>query len=111
VLNIRDQSLEAGSRVFLVPSAANRDPERFSDPNRLILDREDGGHVGFGGGIHYCLGAPLARVEGSVAIDSIVRRLRGIELLDRDALDWHPTLLSRSLLTLPVRVGDIEAAS
>jgi len=111
VLNIRDQSLEAGSRVFLVPSAANRDPERFSDPNRLILDREDGGHVGFGGGIHYCLGAPLARVEGSVAIDSIVRRIRDIELLDRDALDWHPTLLSRSLLALPVGVGDIEAAS
>ena len=111
VLDIRDQSLEAGSRVFLVPSAANRDPERFSNPNRLVLDREDGGHVGFGGGIHYCLGAPLARVEGSVAIDSIVRRIRDIELLDRDALDWHPTLLSRSLLALPVGVGDIEAAS
>ena len=110
-LQIRDQTLEAGSRVFLVPSAANRDPERFSDPDRLVLDREDGGHVGFGGGVHYCLGAPLARVEGSVAIESIVRRFRDIEFLDRDALDWHPTLLSRGLTTLPVRVGDIEPAS
>ncbi|MFT7473798.1 MAG: cytochrome P450 [Verrucomicrobiales bacterium] len=110
-LHIRDQTLEAGSRLFLVPSAANRDPERFSDPDRLVLGREDGGHVGFGGGIHYCLGAPLARVEASVAIDSIVRRFRDIEFVDRDALEWHPTLLSRGLQSLPIRVSDIRTAS
>lgn len=109
-LTIRGHQLQAGSRAFLVPCAANRDPERFTDPDRLILDREDSGHVGFGGGIHYCLGAPLARLEGGLAINSIVKRLRNLELVDRDALDWHPTMLSRGLLSLPVTVSDIEAA-
>ena len=108
-LTIRGHQLKAGSRAFLVPCAANRDPERFSDPDRLILDRKDSGHVGFGGGIHYCLGAPLARLEGGLAIDSIVKRLRKLELVDRDALDWHPTMLSRGLLSLPVTFSDIEA--
>ena len=65
--------------------------------------------MGFGGGIHYCLGAPLARLEGGLAIDSIVKRLRKLELVDRDALDWHPTMLSRGLLSLPVTFSDIEA--
>ena len=109
-LTIRGHELRAGSRAFLVPSAANRDPERFANPDQLILDREDGGHVGFGGGIHYCLGAPLARLEGGLAINSIVKRLRNLELVDRDALDWHPTMLSRGLRSLPVTVSEIEAA-
>jgi cytochrome P450 len=109
-LEIRDHQLSSGSRVFLVPCAANRDPERFNDPDRLILDRDDGGHVGFGGGIHYCLGAPLARVEGGLAIGSVVRRIKGIQPVDRDALEWHPTMLSRSLRSLPVTVETIEPA-
>jgi len=110
-LEIQGHQIKAGARVFLVPCAANRDPERFVDPDRLILDREDGGHVGFGGGIHYCLGAPLARVEGGLAISSILRRIKDIEILDRDALEWHPTLLSRGLRQLPVSAGAIEGAT
>ncbi|MFN3256500.1 MAG: cytochrome P450 [Ilumatobacter sp.] len=106
-IELRGETLLPGQRVFLVPNAANRDARRFSQPDTLDIDRPDGGHVGFGGGIHYCLGAPLARLEGGLAISGIINRLQGLELCDRDALSWHPTLLSRSLQNLPVRFDEV----
>ena len=96
------RTLEPGQRVFLVPASANRDPEVFADPDRLNLARERNAHLGFGVGIHYCLGAPLARLEAGIAIPRILQRLPELAL-DTDELSWHPILLTRGLTSLPVR--------
>jgi cytochrome P450 len=93
--------LRRGDRVFLCPSAANRDPEVFADPDRFDVTRRPGRQLGFGIGLHYCLGAPLARLEASVAVPAVLRRFPGLRLAD-EPLHWHPVLLSRGLVRLPV---------
>ena len=109
-LELRDRSLRAGDRVFLVLAAANRDPERFERPDELDITRDPNAQIGFGLGPHYCLGAPLARLEAQIAIPRAIRRLRGLELaVDPAQLRWQPTLLSRSLRSLPVRFADVAA--
>jgi len=83
-LEIAGVGIEAGERVVAYLGAGNRDPERFPDPDRLILDRRDNAPLSFGGGIHYCLGAPLARLEAQVAFPALVGRF------PRLALDGEP---------------------
>ncbi|QBD83556.1 cytochrome P450 [Ktedonosporobacter rubrisoli] len=68
-------TIPQGSPVILMLAAANRDPERFPDPERFIPDRQDNEHFGFGDGIHYCFGAPLARLEVQIALNALVRRV------------------------------------
>ncbi|MFI9780330.1 cytochrome P450 [Streptomyces sp. NPDC051956] len=91
----------AGETVLLSLSAANRDPARFPDPDRLDLGRDVGGHVALGHGIHYCLGAPLARAEAEIALAALLDRFKEIELA-QDDLRWRPSMRARGLLTLPV---------
>ncbi|MGV0739760.1 cytochrome P450 [Mycobacterium syngnathidarum] len=93
------RKLSAGSRVLLLISAANRDPEVFDHPNRLDFGRDKIGHLGFGIGAHYCLGAPLARLEATIAVPALISRLPTIRLAGEAR--WHSSLLSRSLGTLP----------
>ncbi|MGV0794992.1 cytochrome P450 [Mycolicibacterium sp. XJ1819] len=100
---LHDRLLKEGSRVLLSPLAADHDPRRFPDPDRLDLTRSDVAHLQFGFGIHYCLGAPLARLETQIAISEVLRRWPGLELADQP-LTWQPILLGRSLQTLPVRL-------
>jgi cytochrome P450 len=102
-LELRGKTIEPGARVFLCLAAANRDPENFADPDRLDLSRAPNRQIGFGVGPHYCLGAPLARLEGQVSIPIVFRRLQGLRLADDAELRYAPTLLSRSLEALPVR--------
>ena len=100
------RSLRAGERVFLVNLSANRDPEVFAEPDALDIQRNPGNHLGFGVGIHYCLGAPLARLEGQLAISGLLNAFPNIDLAaDPATLDWHGTMLSRGLVHLPVSLA------
>ena len=90
-----------GQLVNMILGAANRDPEQFSEPDRFDLTRDEGKHVGFGLGIHFCIGAPLARLEGQIAFTTLFRRFPNLRLA-ADALEWqeHPTF--RGVKSLPV---------
>ncbi len=98
---IAGQTLRDGDVVFPVLGAANRDPAQFPDPDRLNLARADNRHISFANGPHFCLGAPLARLEGSVAIGTLMRRLPGLRL-DTDTVQWRPNSRLRGLVSLPV---------
>lgn len=104
-VELRGRTLRRGERVFLCPSAANRDPSVFEDPDRFDVSRRPGRQLGFGIGLHYCLGAPLARLEASIAIPAALARLPGLRIAD-EPLRWHPVLLSRGMLRFPVTFGD-----
>ncbi|MFI0504203.1 cytochrome P450 [Streptomyces albogriseolus] len=89
--------------VLLSLGAANRDPARFQDPDRLILDRRDAGHLAFGGGIHRCLGALLGKLETEIALTALLARFPGMTLAcqERD-LRWRNTMMLRGLEALPL---------
>ncbi|WP_371550314.1 cytochrome P450 [Streptomyces sp. NBC_00554] len=96
-------TVAAGETVLLSLSAANRDPSRFPDPGRLDLGRDASGHLALGHGIHYCLGAPLARLETEIALSALLERLPDLALdADPAELRWRPSLRARGLLALPV---------
>jgi cytochrome P450 len=99
-------TIPARQWVVCVTSSANRDPDRFPDPDRLDLGRDAGGHVAFGHGMHHCLGAPLARLEGEVAFRALFGRFPGLLLAaDPATLRWRPSSLIHGLEALPVRLG------
>jgi pimeloyl-[acyl-carrier protein] synthase len=87
--------------VLAVMGAANRDPERFPDPDRLDLTRKDNRHVAFGWGAHFCFGAPLARIEGQIAFATVLERFRDMRL-EPGPLVWRENLGLRGLTALPV---------
>ncbi len=98
------QSIQAGQRVFLILSVANRDPQAFPDADRLRLDRGVVRHVGFGLGTHFCLGAPLAKLETGIAVPAIVKRFPRLELAP-GPLKWLPFLGTRGLRELRLLTG------
>jgi cytochrome P450 len=93
--------IRKGQAVVAVMAAANRDPEHFPEPNRFDIRRTDNKHLAFGWAAHFCFGAALARVEGQVAFDTILRRLRNIKL-ETVKLEWRQNLGLRGLTELPV---------
>lgn len=101
-VELRGRRIRAGDRVFLLPSAADRDPEVFERPDVLDLTRDPNPHLAFGAGIHYCLGAALARLEASVALPRLLQRFPALQLTG-EPLHWNPVLLTRGLTGLPVR--------
>lgn len=100
-VGLAGRRIPAGQRVTMLLGAANRDPEAFTDPDRLDVARDAGRHLSFGGGIHFCLGAHLARVEGRVVFDALVERVPTLELAAEE-MQWRETLALRGLQSLPV---------
>jgi cytochrome P450 len=102
---VGDVVIPAGEWVFPATSSANRDPAQFPDPDRLDLGRDTSGHVAFGHGVHYCLGAPLARMEAEVALGALLERFPRISLaVAPSELRWRPVSLMNGLESLPVRL-------
>jgi cytochrome P450 len=102
-LDVGGQRVSAGEPVLVVLAAADRDPRKFDRPDVLDLTRRDNQHLGYGHGIHYCLGAPLARLEGRVALETLFRRLPDVELsVPEPELRWRGGLIMRGLRSLPV---------
>jgi cytochrome P450 len=96
-------TIPAGEVVLVALSSANRDEERFAEPARFDVARGESSHLAFGHGIHFCLGAPLARMEGQVAFETLLARLPELALaVPADALAWRPGILIRGLVDLPV---------
>jgi pimeloyl-[acyl-carrier protein] synthase len=102
--------IRKGQAVMAVMAAANRDPERFPDPDRFDVARADNRHLAFGYAAHFCFGAALARVEGQEALEAIVRRLPSLES-QPGALVWRNNLGLRGLTALPVKFQASRAAS
>jgi pimeloyl-[acyl-carrier protein] synthase len=100
-LELGGKQIRKRQAVIAVMGAANRDPERFPDPDWLDLRRPDNRHVAFAWGAHFCFGAPLARIEGQLAIASVLRRMPGLRL-DPRPLTWRSNLGLRGLTALPV---------
>lgn len=97
--------IKRGQRIWAMQGAANRDPAQFSDPDRLDITRQKNKHVGFGYGVHHCLGAPLARLETQIAFNTMLRRLPGLRLT-AESLEWWEGVSLRTLVALPVAFGN-----
>jgi unspecific monooxygenase len=92
-----------GQELALLFASANRDPDQFASPDNLVLDRAPNPHLSFGAGIHFCLGAPLARLELGILFRAILERMPALELVSEPA--WKPRFVLRGLQALPVRVA------
>ena len=103
-VELHGRVVKPGESVRLLLGSANRDPEAFPDPDRFDIHRKENRHVAFGKGLHFCIGASLARVEGQVVLPALLRRFPDLALVDREPR-WRPTFVTRQLATLPVTTG------
>jgi cytochrome P450 len=102
-VTIAGATIPRGERVFAALGSANRDGRQFDQPDTLQIERDPNRHLSFGQGVHFCLGASLARLEGQIAIDTLLRRAPDLRLaVPRETLRHRPTLILRGLTSLPV---------
>jgi cytochrome P450 len=105
-LEVGGHVVQKGGQVVTLLAAANRDPDKFPDPDRFDVGRTDNHHLTFSHGIHYCLGAALARLEGQVVFDRLVRSYPGLRLAcDPDEVEYREHFVLRGLKSLPVTRG------
>jgi cytochrome P450 len=100
-VEIAGQAMEVGQEVAMLFGSAQRDPRRFPQPDRFDVSRGDAAHIGFGGGIHFCVGAPLARQELEVSLAGLAARFPHVELAAEPS--YHPTIVIRGLTALRLR--------
>lgn len=104
-ITIDSVTISRGDAVFAVLSSANRDESQFPEPDTLNLTRDPNKHVAFGQGVHFCLGAPLARLDGRIALTTLFRRFPGLRITRApESLRWRRSLVVRGLKELPVSV-------
>lgn len=99
--NIKGKLIRKGDLVNTILGSANRDAERFTDPNRFDITRSEGRHLSFGIGIHFCIGAPLVRLEAEIVFETILRQFPRISLAT-EAFEWQEHPIFRGLKSLPV---------
>lgn len=105
-LTIAGLPIRKGEAVLGIIASANRDASQFQDADRLDITRVPNRHLTFGMGGHYCLGASLARLEGRIAIPSLIERLPGLRLAEEpNRLRWRPSLVLRGLKALPLKLA------
>jgi cytochrome P450 PksS len=98
-------TIQRGEMVMVALLSANRDPDAFAQPDTFDITRDPNRHIAFGGGIHYCLGAPLARMEGAIAIPALLRRYPNLALgVDAEALEWNNSIFFHGVRQLPVKL-------
>jgi len=108
-VTLGDVTIEAGEPVMVSIAAVNRDPAANPEPYRLDLDRPDSRHLAFGHGAHYCVGAPLARLEGTVTLTTLARRCPELRLTTApESLDWQHSPIVRGPRELPVALGPVR---
>ncbi|MBL1082674.1 cytochrome P450 [Streptomyces actinomycinicus] len=105
-IDLAGTTIPKGSPVWLMIAAANRDPGRFEDPDSFVPDRKDNQHLGFYTGIHYCFGAPLARIEAQLALPELFRRVKDLHLLE-DPPPYRANAVLRGPRHLPVTIGGL----
>ena len=96
-------AIASGQTVYMVIGAANRDPDQFAKPDRFDIERSPNRHLEFGNGIHFCMGAALARAEVQIAISSLLARCPNLEL-GGDQLEWKTIPVFRGLKSLPIHI-------
>nr|WP_276603580.1 cytochrome P450 [Nannocystis pusilla] len=101
-VEVAGTQIPAGEVVVLLLSAANRDPAQFPEPDRFDIHRDTRGHLGFGQGIHFCVGAPLSRLEGRIVFTEMIRRLPAFARADAQPA-WNDNSSLRGLRSLPLR--------
>jgi cytochrome P450 len=100
-VEIGGRTIEKGQQAVIVLAAANRDPAQFADPDSLDIARKENPHIAFSHGIHYCVGAPLARAEAQIVFETLLRRMPKLRL-QTEELEWRETVTLRGLKALPV---------
>jgi cytochrome P450 PksS len=103
-LELSTATIPKGNYLLAVIASANRDPEAFSEPEALDLGRSENRHLGFGFGLHHCLGAPLARLETAIALPRLLERAGELELLS-DRVTYRDNVVLRGLADLPVHLS------
>ncbi len=102
-VEVGGQRIRKGEVLMVLLSSANRDHGMFANPEEMNLTREENKHIAFGQGIHYCLGAPLARLEGEIAFRTLLERMPDLRLaVPRDQVEWRGAMNLRGLVSLPV---------
>ena len=101
-LAVGGETIRKGERIYAVLQAANRDPDHFADPDRLDIGRDNVDHMAFGHGLHFCVGAPLARMVSQATFEALFSRLTDFQLTGHDDPDWHDALVVRAMKALPV---------
>jgi cytochrome P450 len=96
------QEIPKGSQVLAWIGSANRDPDQFAEAERFVIDRAPNRHIAFGHGIHYCLGAPLARMEANIALHAMLKRFKTLELVADAKLERQPSLIVYGVRALPI---------
>jgi cytochrome P450 len=107
-VSVRDATIPRGARVLLLWASANRDERRFADPDTVDFSRPAARHLAFGEGIHFCLGAPLARLEAAIAFETLFRRIPNYTIVG--PIERHFTFLERGLARLPVEIQGANAS-
>jgi cytochrome P450 PksS len=105
-VTIHGITIPRGEMTLGVIGSANRDEKIFHNPDELDITRDPNKHLSFGHGIHFCLGAPLARLEAEIAINTLLRRIPDLRLsIPANSLRWRPSMILRGLESLPVSFG------